>query len=300
VKEDDILSVLKFATEPLLEVKPTSDHNEFIKNFKMDGKTLGGTDILRALDSAGKILSAIPEEYTRIILLFTDGVSSMVSYRRVIGGLYKNKIRVFGICYGMVNFEPIKKISQDTDGQLLLLRNVKDFAAAFQHIYNTLTNYYEVTYYPPSCYNLHNFQLNISLAELEYEHLKINGDYDVSILSNFAEEGTKVMSDISFEYGKSVISDSGLVKIVDIAEQLKRNSAVKILVIGHTDDIGGDEYNMKLSKDRAESVKKELIRLGIPANRLQATGKGKNDPLVPNDSNENRKQNRRTEFVVVE
>jgi outer membrane protein OmpA-like peptidoglycan-associated protein len=207
---------------------------------------------------------------------------------------------VFGICYGLVSFEPIKKICQDTDGQLLLLRNVKDFAAAFQHIYNTLTNYYEITYYPPTCYNLHNFQLNIALAELEFEHLKINGEYDVSILNNFADQGTKVISDISFEYGKSVISDSGLSKIADIAEQLKRNTAVKILVIGHTDDIGSNEYNLKLSKERAEAVKKELIRLGITADRLQATGKGKNAPLVPNDSDENRKQNRRTEFVVVE
>ena len=68
---------------------------------------------------------------------------------------------------------------------------------------------------------------------------------------------------------------------------------------GHTDDVGNDNYNLKLSSERAESVRKALIADGIEETRLTAKGYGATKPMVPNDSDENRALNRRTEMIII-
>jgi outer membrane protein OmpA-like peptidoglycan-associated protein len=69
---------------------------------------------------------------------------------------------------------------------------------------------------------------------------------------------------------------------------------------GHTDDVGNAQYNLKLSAERAEVVRKALVDNGINENRLTARGYGSTKPLVPNDSEEHRAMNRRTEMIVIE
>jgi len=73
---------------------------------------------------------------------------------------------------------------------------------------------------------------------------------------------------------------------------------VKLEISAHTDDKGGDDFNLKLSDKRALSVVKYLTDKKIAAPRLIAKGYGKTKPLVPNDSDENRAKNRRVQFTV--
>lgn len=303
VKESDYLSAIKFSHKATVEVLPTNDKEEFKKQFKLNGMARvygGGTDILLALDSAAEVLKRIPEEYQRIIILFTDGESWMADYNRVIGKIRQNNIKVFTICYGQTDMRIMDKMAKDTDGKMFLLRNVKDFAKAFQYIYNTLSNYYKITYKPPICNDLHNITLDLSLAEIGFASIRDYGEYDKSIFTDFVEVGTVTLMDIEFEYNKSTVSNSSIVMLEDIANQLKRNKDVKIEICGHTDDIGSDEYNLQLSNERAKSVRNELTKLGIDGNRLKIKGYGKTKPIAPNDSDENRKRNRRTEFIVIE
>ena len=88
-------------------------------------------------------------------------------------------------------------------------------------------------------------------------------------------------------------------KIVDnAASAAKANSGVtRIDVTGHTDTVGSDAYNMKLSKRRAESVKAELVRQGVKASEIAVYAKGKRDPLVPTGDGVREPQNRRVEIV---
>ncbi|MCC7386131.1 MAG: OmpA family protein [Deltaproteobacteria bacterium] len=72
----------------------------------------------------------------------------------------------------------------------------------------------------------------------------------------------------------------------------------RVIVEGHTDDVGSDETNKKLSQRRAESVRAYLIRQRVSADRLRAIGYGEERPIAPNDTNEGRSTNRRVEFVV--
>ena len=74
---------------------------------------------------------------------------------------------------------------------------------------------------------------------------------------------------------------------------------VKIEIGGHTDNYGSDEYNMKLSQSRCESVVNYLIEHGIAKNRLTAKGYGETVPIDTNETSEGRQMNRRTEFEII-
>ena len=87
----------------------------------------------------------------------------------------------------------------------------------------------------------------------------------------------------------------------DVARVLKENPQIKLVRIeGHTDDRGRDQYNLDLSKRRAESVRTYLIKQGIVRDRLQAVGYGKAMPIADNETEEGRAKNRRVEFTIVE
>ena len=84
-----------------------------------------------------------------------------------------------------------------------------------------------------------------------------------------------------------------------MVEFLDRNSAIKVEIGGHTDDVGSTALNQELSNNRAKEVYLYLIGKGIDASRLSYRGFGANDPIASNATEEGRAQNRRTEFKVV-
>lgn len=79
---------------------------------------------------------------------------------------------------------------------------------------------------------------------------------------------------------------------------LKEHPEYKVKIIGHTDNVGDEDYNMKLSKERAEDVLKLFNRKGINVNRLEAIGKGASKPIADNETDEGRALNRRIEVEL--
>ncbi|RZK47156.1 MAG: OmpA family protein, partial [Pedobacter sp.] len=80
---------------------------------------------------------------------------------------------------------------------------------------------------------------------------------------------------------------------------LSENPAIEIEMSAHTDSKGSDEYNFKLSDDRAKSVREYILSKGIAASRIISQGYGETRPEVPNDTDENRQLNRRVEFKIL-
>lgn len=109
----------------------------------------------------------------------------------------------------------------------------------------------------------------------------------------------KFDSGLLFEFGKSTLSSAAMQNIDNLAASLNKYPDTDILVIGHTDAIGTDAVNDRLSLQRANAVKSYATSKGVDLNRLKASGKGKNEPLATNDTEEGRAQNRRVEVVIV-
>ena len=113
------------------------------------------------------------------------------------------------------------------------------------------------------------------------------------------KEGIKVKIDhLYFATNKTVILPESEAAMSDLADFLRENPTVTIRITGHTDAIGSDAANMKLSIGRAKAVRADLISRGIDADRIEYDGKGKTEPIATNDTEEGRAQNRRVEFEI--
>lgn len=109
-----------------------------------------------------------------------------------------------------------------------------------------------------------------------------------------------VLQNIQFEFNSSALTADSGSGIQILTDFLKRNPELKVELAGHTDNVGNENYNQKLSADRAEAVRKALVASGIEENRLTAKGYGASKPLVPNDTEEHRAINRRTEMIIID
>ena len=109
-----------------------------------------------------------------------------------------------------------------------------------------------------------------------------------------------VLQNIQFEYNSSALTEDSQQGIQMLTNFLQRNPNLKVELAGHTDNVGSESYNLKLSSERADSVRNALISNGIDGSRLTAKGYGASRPVVPNDTDEHRALNRRTEMIVID
>ena len=106
-------------------------------------------------------------------------------------------------------------------------------------------------------------------------------------------------ADAFFDFDKAVLKPEGKAKLTDLTSKLKGMNLEVIIAVGHTDSVGTDVYNQKLSLRRAEAVKAFLTSSGIDANRVYTEGKGEKQPVADNKTSEGRAKNRRVEIEVV-
>jgi len=106
-------------------------------------------------------------------------------------------------------------------------------------------------------------------------------------------------ADAFFDFDKSVLKPEGRAKLDDLVSKIQGINLEVIIAVGHTDSVGSDAYNQKLSVRRAEAVKAYLISKGIERNRIYTEGKGEKQPVADNRTAEGRAKNRRVEVEVV-
>jgi len=108
-----------------------------------------------------------------------------------------------------------------------------------------------------------------------------------------------VLKNIFFDFDKATLRPESFNELDRLVQLLTENPNIKVEISAHTDSKGSDEYNMKLSQKRAESVVNYLIGKGIAPSRLIAKGYGETQPIDTNDTEEGRQNNRRVEFKIV-
>ncbi len=127
-----------------------------------------------------------------------------------------------------------------------------------------------------------------------------DGNYRMSVLVTPIKEGALLtLNNITFETNSADLKPTSFAELDRVIELMYQNPSVVIEIAAHTDDVGNDDYNLKLSERRATSVIQYLNKKGIVNKRFEARGYGKSKPLIPNDTEEARAQNRRVELIIL-
>jgi len=139
-------------------------------------------------------------------------------------------------------------------------------------------------------------QGNVFIMELKDFEQTIK-KYTASEMQNEIDKSGKAILNINFDTDKASLQPDGQKIVDEILTLLNSNAKLKISIEGHTDNTGTPQRNKQLSAERANTVMSTLVGKGIDAKRLKAAGFGSEKPLKPNDTEENKAQNRRVELV---
>ncbi|MBQ8101023.1 MAG: OmpA family protein [Paludibacteraceae bacterium] len=128
--------------------------------------------------------------------------------------------------------------------------------------------------------------------------VRFTGDTVFLFMQRIREGRKVVLRNMFFATGKTRILPQSEPTLEELAAFMQDNPEVKIRIIGHTDAVGSEESNQRLSEGRAAAVRADLMARGVDAARIEAEGRGETEPVADNDTEEGRSRNRRVEFVI--
>jgi outer membrane protein OmpA-like peptidoglycan-associated protein len=141
------------------------------------------------------------------------------------------------------------------------------------------------------------------LAERDAEARRLRLEQELSKFASTRSDKRGVVVTLPaafFDTGKAVLKPTAKATLKKIAKQLGSDGTLKISVEGHTDNVGSEAKNQQLSEKRANAVRNYLVANGVGADRISASGKGKDEPIAPNKTAAGRQQNRRVEIIIAQ
>lgn len=302
----DRIGVMKFDNKTVMEVPITGDRRQIQALYQKNGLEGYGlyTSLFDATREAILQLRNEPPSNPRVLVLFTDGEdnNSKTTDLELIKLADSLQVHIFPVGFGYTNDTTMMNLAEFTGGKYYKAYSARQLRSVFEDIYRSLRNYYLVTYDPPLYEDLHTVYVNLSIPQAGDK--VAYAEYDKGSISGRLTRGGSVFDttfnkNVLFDFSKATIRPESYAILDEIARQLKKFPRVRLGVHGHTDNVGGEEFNQKLSIQRAEAVVEALAGRGIDRNRLRPRGFGMLQPLAPNDIEENRQKNRRTEFVIL-
>jgi outer membrane protein OmpA-like peptidoglycan-associated protein/tetratricopeptide (TPR) repeat protein len=277
--DDDVFFVLS-----------ASGKHGYYTSFSPDG--VGEKDIFRITFLGPEKLVVLSNE-DNLLASVAEPIKSIVIEPEVV--VARNRVTILkGIVQNAVSLEPIEARIELFDNELS--ESVANFSS------NSTTGKYLVSLPAGKNYGLavkadgylfhsENFIIPESAA---YQEITKNIK-----LKKIEVGSTIVLKNIFFDFDKATLRPESTVELENLRKILVDNGTIKVEISGHTDSKGSDEYNLKLSDDRAKAVVDYLISKGIKKERLVYKGYGESVPIASNDNEEGRQLNRRTEFKIL-
>lgn len=303
-REGDMFAFVPFAGNGYAAQELTYDlakGKDMFKDRSFEDSIGSGSAIVDGIEKAILEASSAPDSLEKIIILLTDGFDFQSGYSQeaTLAKAAASGIKIYTIGYG-TGFDPqkLETYSEETGGRFYYITDPREFKFAFADIYLDLSAYYRVTYTPNPCRGRHEISINLTLPSLDNMSLEPKGYYSKSYLPAPKKEISVSYLDIIFESGSADISPESDGILRDVAAELSSANDINIEIIGHTDDVGTVEDNQVLSEERGKSVMERLISLGVPKSAIKYSGKGEEDPIASNKTEEGRRKNRRTEIKI--
>ncbi|MDP3557462.1 MAG: OmpA family protein [Bacteroidota bacterium] len=289
----------------------SSNGHKTMGGFDIFSSTLSGVNDWTEAENVGYPINTTDDDIYFVIS--PDGLNAYFSSFRS-GGLgekdnflatfLERKETPLTLMIGIVNDNLGKPVK---DVEIVVTDNLTEEIVGIYHP-NSLTGRYIFILTPGRNYNItykaqdrlfYSENMEISLETNYYEIYK-------PIILEPIIVGSKItLKNIFFDFDKATLRDISKVEIKNLVAFMKNNPNVKVEISGHTDSKGDDEYNRKLSQERAQAVVKRLSENGISAKRMKAKGYGETMPSQPNtnadgsDNESGRQMNRRVEFKII-
>lgn len=170
----------------------------------------------------------------------------------------------------------------------MIIGNFKDNKRT--HKFKTKKNSTQGSYYYLDMVSVNSIKKENSIA--------VKGETTDSTVKTFKLDEVNVFENVLFDFDAFQLLESAKKELNQIQQYLSQNQNLKIMISGHTDDIGSKAYNLELSKKRAKAVNQYLIENGLSEDRISFEGYGSSKPIGSNTTSAERKQNRRVEFVI--
>lgn len=246
-----------------------------------------------------EMFNNIPDDgFPRLVVVFSDGDDnySRAKIGQIISLAKRNKVHVFTVAFGYSIDENLQEIAFNTGGKFYKAYSKDELKRIFLDIYMSLRNYYLITYKPPKYWGFHRVVSHLDIPGRK-DSLWAEGFYDTSEM--WKDTGDTFVRPILFDFDKWDIKPESYAIIDEIVDQMMSRPRLRLEIQGHTDNIGTVEYNQALSERRAKAVYDALVQRGVDPKRLRWRGFGMSQPVAPNDTEEGRALNRRTQFVIL-
>lgn len=294
----DLISIIKYDNNILTEVPLTNNSAFAINKFKRNGLLdFGGmTAISDAIDAGIDELANVGKEYKKMVIVFTDGWdnSSRISFEQVVQKAKKNNVIINAVDFGYgINEGYMQQFSIQTHGIYKHIYKKDEFSLLFQDIINRYEYYYTTQIALPE-FGEYKFVLNYCIENKVLS--------DTITINNIPNIGDITLLNVYFDTDKFNLKSESMKAIKKVAKLMTVFPNITIEISGHTDSqnrTNDPNYNLKLSQNRADEVRKALIKEGIEDFRIFAKGYGDSIPIADNSTKDGRALNRRTEFIIL-
>lgn len=297
----DNVGVATFNNKYYLKVPLMSDTTKLLNLVRAKKNENRGlfSGFLDATMNSIDVLSETNKDDFRVLVLFTDGDDNYSKEKigEIIEKAKKENVNIFTVAFGYSIDENLRYLAEYTGGRFYRAKSKQELLAIIKDIYNSLRLYYLISYKPPVYWGHHEVQSTLSLESVNKELIGI-GHYGTDDLFPWSDLNSLFERPILFEYNSDSLLTESMHIIDELVDVLMSKPSIRLEVQGHTDNIGGVEFNMNLSERRAKAVMNAMIERGINERRLRYRGFGYSQPVASNDTEEGRAKNRRTMFKV--
>ncbi|MBC8125314.1 MAG: OmpA family protein [Candidatus Kapabacteria bacterium] len=298
-QQQDVLALVRYDDHAVVEAPLSASADEVRANLKQNGLEGfgGGTAIHSGVAAAIDHLNiSAPTSMRKAVIVFTDGQenSSKITREELIARALKSNVVVCAVDFGNgINEGYMEQIARGTGGSYSHIYGTSEFRPMFEDVYRRLKNTYVIEY-PVQDYGPHSVKIKLCWGK---DTASTTFTYD-----NTPDVGAITLLNVNFDHGKATLDAASSTAITNITTLMKAFPKMTIEVRGHTDNTnstGDGEFNSKLSQKRAEAVRDAIVKGGIKPERILVKGYGDTAPVLSNDTEDGRAQNRRTEFILL-